>query len=113
MNMAEHNSNSNTRHVIFGGASKTSLQYGRFSHHAILASLTLLPVVGLATYIYLNIGLILLGISIVLMSAGIFLHSLSSQFGRSESFDLLSRSVLLMSLVIGGFGIWIFLQGIF
>jgi len=110
--MSEHNPNSNSHHVIFGSTFKTSLQYGKFSHHAILASLALLPIVGLATSINLDIGLILLGIAIIIMGAGIFLHSLSSQFSALNSFSLLSWSVQLMSLVVGGFGIWIFIQGI-
>ena len=112
MNMSEHNPNSNSHHVIFGSASDTSLQYGKFSHHAILASLALLPIVGLATYIHLDMGLILLGIAIVIMAGGIFLHSLSLQFGPLKTLGLLSRSVQLMSLVVGGFGIWVFIQGI-
>lgn len=110
--MSEHNPNSNSHHVIFGSTLKAFLQYGKFSHHAILASLALLPIVGLATYIHLDMGLILLGIAIMIMAAGIFLHSLSSQVSALNSFSLLSRSVQLMSLVVGGFGIWIFIQGI-
>lgn len=112
MNMSKQNPNSNSHHVIFGSASDTSVQYGKFSHHAVLASLALLPVVGLATYIHLDMGLILLGIAIIIMAAGIFFHSLSNQFGAFKSVNLLSKSVQFMSLVVGGFGIWIFIQGI-
>ncbi len=83
--------------------------YGKISFACILIALLSLPVVALITYHSMSVGLIVLGLNLIVLAIGLFLHS--SSFSRSPSF-FFPVSIQFFSVIIGGYGIWFFIQGI-